>query len=111
MLQHGSLFNADSPGFSQLHATAQELLQDPRVDTNPAFWGTLHRLVLLGQVELASSLLAHHPVMMTAYEGGMADVVRVSCWCCWERVLVCTCARCASPSLVGTVFTRRLQNQ
>lgn len=76
MLQHGSLFNADSPGFSQLHATAQELLQDPRVDTNPAFWGTLHRLVLLGQVELASSLLAHHPVMMTAYEGGMADVAR-----------------------------------
>lgn len=76
MLQHGSLFNADSPGFSQLHATAQELLQDPRVDTNPAYWGALHRLVLLGQVEAASSLLAHHPVMLAAYEGGMADVVR-----------------------------------
>lgn len=105
MLQHGSLFNADSPGFSQLHATAQELLQDPRVDTNPAFWGTVHRLVLLGQVELASSLLAHHPVMLAAYEGGMADVVRAT-WAgqtagslCWCMCASCLCA-CA-----GTVYS------
>jgi hypothetical protein len=77
VLQHGSLFNADRPGFSQLHARAAELMQDPRVDTNPAYWPTVHRLVLLGQVELAGSLLARHPVMEASTQPGTADMVRL----------------------------------
>lgn len=78
MLQHGSLFNADRPGFSQLHAKAAELMQDPRVDTNPTYWPTVHRLVLLGQVELAGSLLTRHPVMAASNQPGMADMVRLN---------------------------------
>lgn len=75
MLQHGAMFDSETPGFSQLHAMAQELLQDPRVDTNPAYWNTVQRLVLRGQVELAASLLAHHPVMVAGQDDGMADTV------------------------------------
>lgn len=77
MLQHGGLFDADTPGFSQLQAQAEELLQDPRVDTNTAFWGTVQRLVLLGQLEPAMRLLAHHPVFQASQEEGMANLVGV----------------------------------
>lgn len=76
MLQHGALFNADAPGFSQLHAQVEELLQDPRVDTNATYWGTVQRLVLLGQLDMAMSLLAHHPVFQNSQEEGMANLVR-----------------------------------
>lgn len=75
MLQHGGLFDADTLGFSRLHAQAEELLQDPRVDTNAAFWGTVHRLVLLGQLDTAMTLLAHHPVAQAGQDEGMAGPV------------------------------------
>jgi hypothetical protein len=75
VLQHGSLFDADSPGFSRLRAQAEELLQDPRVDTNAAFWSTVHRTVLLGQLDVAMSLLAHHPVAQAGQDEGMAGLV------------------------------------
>lgn len=75
MLQHGGLFDADTPGFSRLQAQAEELLQDPRVDTNAAFWGTVHRMVLLGQLDMAMTLLAHHPVAQAGQDEGMAGLV------------------------------------
>jgi hypothetical protein len=75
MLQHGALFDADTPGFSQLHAQAAELLQDPRVDTNSTYWSTLQRLVLLGQLDTAMTLLAHHPVFQASQDDGMANLV------------------------------------
>lgn len=75
MLQHGSLLTADAPGVDQLHVQVQELLQDPRVDTNAAYWGTVHRLVLLGQLDSATELLLHHPIYQTSQEEGMGDMV------------------------------------
>lgn len=84
MLQHGALFNPSDPssdtppGMSQLHAQASELLSDPRVDTSSTYWGTLHRLVLLGQLDSAIALLLHHPMYQQAgQDEGMAKLVRV----------------------------------
>ena len=92
VLQHGGLFDADSPGFSQLHAQADDLLQDPRVDTNTAYWATLQRLVVLGQLEAAMRLLAHHPVLRASQEEGMGSVVRCCGICsCWTALSSCLC--------------------
>ena len=91
MLQHGSLFDADSPGFSRLHAQAEELLQDPRVDTNAAFWSTVHRTVLLGQLDVAMSLLAHHPVAQAGQDEGMAGLVGHTGWGRWLTASSAAC--------------------
>lgn len=128
MLQHGALFNADAPGLNQLHAQAAELLQDPRVDTNAAYWSTLHRLVLLGQLDTAMTLLAHHPVAQASQNDGMANLVgehwglewgvqawRLQAWCMALAGMGCNLffLSVLQVALVqtGALFTHKLLQQ
>jgi len=73
--QHGGLF-CSPPGFNPLLLEAERLLEAPRVDSDAAYWPTLQRLVLTGQLEVALQLLTAHPAYQALQDVDMAAKVK-----------------------------------
>lgn len=69
--QHGGLF-CSPPSFNPLLLEAERLLEAPRVDSDAAYWPTLQRLVLTGQLEAALQLLTAHPAYEALQDVDMA---------------------------------------
>eukprot|EP00775_Hariotina_reticulata_P010404 gene10404-10562_t len=74
--QHGGLF-CSPPSFNPLLLEAERLLEAPRVDSDAAYWPTLQRLVLTGQLEAALQLLTAHPAYEALQDVDMAAKVEV----------------------------------
>lgn len=75
LAEHGGLL-CSTPGYHVLAAEARRLSELPRVDSEPSYWPTVQRLVLLGQLELAVKLLMAHPAYAALQDPDMATKVR-----------------------------------
>lgn len=74
-LGHNSGLLCSPAGYHLLGAEFLRLQEVARVDTDPAYWPLLQRLVLTGQVELALQLLTAHPAYQALQDPDMAAKV------------------------------------
>lgn len=107
LAEHGGLLSS-TPGYDTLAADARRLAGAPRIDNEPTYWPTVQRLVLIGQLEAAGSLLMAHPAYKSLQDPGMAAQVcsMVHCVFAWSMDESRMCLFGAGTLLVVVLATK-----